>query len=86
MIESHLYRAIAEVVGPDFVSDDPVVRQTYSKDGAFPGITKKYKKDPSGIPDLVVLPASTEEVQGVLRIADEVHQDLENSVLVSGDL
>lgn len=70
MIEPHVYQAIAEVVGPDFVSDDPVVCQTYAKDGAFPAIMKRYKKDPSAIPDLVVLPESTEEVQGVLRIAN----------------
>ncbi len=27
MTEPHVYQAIAEVVGPDFISDDPVVRQ-----------------------------------------------------------
>lgn len=70
MIEPHVYQAIANVVGPDFISDDPVVRQTYAKDGAFPAIMKRYKQDPSAIPDLVVLPESTEEVQGVLRIAN----------------
>jgi len=70
LIEPHVYQAIANVVGPDFISDDPVVRQTYAKDGAFPAIMKRYKKDPSAIPDLVVLPGSTEEVQGVLRIAN----------------
>ena len=59
MIEPHVYQAIANIVGPDFISDDPVVCQTYSKDGAFPAIMKRYKKDPSAIPDLVDLPAST---------------------------
>jgi len=70
LVEPYVYQAIAAVVGPDFISDDPVVRQAYCKDGAFPGIMKRYKQDPSAIPDLVVLPASTEEVQGVVRIAN----------------
>ncbi|MFC1969537.1 FAD-binding oxidoreductase [Chloroflexota bacterium] len=70
MIEPHVYQAISEVVGEDFISDDPVVRQTYSKDGGFPAIMRRYQKDPTAIPDLVVLPASTEEVQRVVRIAN----------------
>jgi len=70
LVEPYVYQAIAAVVGSDFISDDPVVRQAYCKDGAFPGIMKRYKQDPSAIPDLVVLPASTEEVQGVVRIAN----------------
>lgn len=69
MIAPHIYQTIAEVVGPDFVSDAPVVRQTYCKDGAFPAIMRRYQKDPSAVPDLVALPASTEEVQGIVRIA-----------------
>jgi len=70
MVEPIIYEAIAEVVGHQFISDDPAIRQAYSKDGAFPGIIKKYKKDPAGIPDLVVLPGSTEEVSAVLRLAN----------------
>jgi len=70
VVEPHVYQAIAEVVGPDFISDDPIIRQAYCKDGAFPSILKRYEKEPTAIPDLVVLPGSTEEVQGVVRIAD----------------
>ena len=69
MIEPHVYRALVEVVGPDFISDDPVIREAYSRD-PHPSITvRKMDKDPLTVPDLVVLPSSTEEVQGVLRIA-----------------
>ena len=70
MIPPYVYQTLAEVVGTDFISDDPVIRQTYSKDAAFPALMKKYRKDPQGIPDLVVLPGSTEEVQAVLRLAN----------------
>jgi len=65
-----VYQALAEVVGADFVSDDPAVRQAYSKDVGFPALVRKYKKDPLGVPDLVILPGSTEEVQAVLRVAN----------------
>ncbi len=70
MIEPHVYQALAEVVGADFISDDIVIRQAYSRD-PHPSITvRKMDKDPVTVPDLVVLPSSTEEVQGVLRIAN----------------
>ena len=70
MIEPHVYQALAEVVGPDFISDDPAIRECYSRD-PHPSITvRKMDKDPVTVPDLIVLPSSTEEVQGVLRIAN----------------
>lgn len=70
MIEPHIIQALREVVGPDWVGDDIVIRQAYSRD-PHPSITlRKFKKDPLTIPDLVVLPSSTEEVQGVMRIAN----------------
>jgi len=69
MIEPHVILALKEVVGADFVSDDIVIRMAYSRD-PHPSVTvQKLKKDPLSIPDLVVLPSSTEEVQGILRIA-----------------
>lgn len=70
LIEPHVLQALAEVVGSDFVSDDIVIRQAYSRD-PHPSITvRKMNKDPITIPDLIVLPSTTEEVQGVLRIAN----------------
>ena len=70
LIEPHVIRAFAEVVGSEFVSDDIVIRQAYSRD-PHPSITvRKMNKDPITIPDLIVLPSSTEETQGVLRIAN----------------
>jgi len=70
LVETHVIEALAEVVGADFVSDDIVVRQAYSRD-PHPSVTlRKFKNDPLSIPDLVILPASTEEVQGVYRLAN----------------
>ncbi|RJQ39364.1 MAG: FAD-binding oxidoreductase, partial [Dehalococcoidia bacterium] len=70
MIEPHVISAMREVVGADWVSDDIVVRQAYGRD-PHPSITlRKFKKDPLTIPDLVVIPSTTEEVQGVMRLAN----------------
>ena len=70
MIEPHVYQALAEVVGAEFVSDDIVIRLAYSSD-PHPSITvRNLNKDPLTIPDLVALPSTTEEVQAILRIAN----------------
>jgi len=70
LIEPYVHQSLAEVVGPDYISGDIVIRQAYSRD-PHPSITaRKMAKDPLTIPDLVVLPSSTEEVQGVLRVAN----------------
>lgn len=66
-----VYHMIENIVGPEFVSDNIAVRQAYSKDGSISVLLRKYKQNPITIPDLVVLPGSTEEVQGVLRIANK---------------
>ncbi len=66
--EQRVIDAIAAVVGKEWVSNDPVVRQCYSRD-PHPSVTvRKLNKDRLTVPDLVVLPASTEEVQAVVRI------------------
>ncbi|MFH0942131.1 MAG: FAD-binding oxidoreductase [Chloroflexota bacterium] len=57
------------IVGEQYVSDDIVVRQCYNRD-PHPSVTvRKRRKDPLTIPDLVVLPQSTEEVQAIMRTA-----------------
>ena len=55
-----LARRLAEVVGPAYVLTDPAALLTYEADGLTHGRTR---------PALVVLPASTEEVAAVLRLA-----------------
>ena len=55
MVETHVIEALAEIVGADFVSDDIVVRQAYSRD-PHPSVTlRKFRNDPLSIPDLVIL-------------------------------
>jgi hypothetical protein len=65
-----VYRALEDIVGPDYITEDRAVLETYSKcsvDG--PGFLKKHARDPSSIPACVVLPATTEEVQAICRVA-----------------
>ena len=60
----------ADVVGKEWVSDDRAIREAYSKDAIVGVVRRKHSKDSTTVPDFVVLPASTEEVAGVLKIAD----------------
>ena len=65
-----VYRALEAIVGPDFITEDRAVIETYSKCSVdCPGFLKKHARDPSNIPACVVLPATTEEVQAICRVA-----------------
>jgi len=69
LIESHVFQALVEVVGPKYVSQDVEVRQAYTKDPA-PNITLRLlRKDPMVLPDAIIMPSTTEEVQAIMRIA-----------------
>jgi len=57
-----LKQELASVVGPDSISDDPEVLQRYSRDSSF--------VQPR-MPDCVVYPGSTEEVQSVIKLANK---------------
>jgi len=64
-------RALEDTLGPEFVSEDRAVVETYSRfcvDSA--GALRKHQKDPTMIPACIVLPKSTEEVQAIMRIAN----------------
>jgi glycolate oxidase len=56
------YDQLAEIVGPEFVSDAPEEKYIYAMD---PGTM------PPREPDYVVMPGSTEEVQKILQAANE---------------
>ncbi len=68
MIEMHqekdlIYEELANVVGEEWVSNEPEICIAYSKDISTPSFT------PSRSPFYVVLPSSTEEVQKIVIIA-----------------
>ena len=67
--EPEFMGALAAIVGKDNVSNDIVVRQCYSRD-PLPTVTlRKLKRDKCTVPDIVVLPSTTAEVQAILRTA-----------------
>jgi glycolate oxidase len=57
-----ILKRLAEVVGPQYVSDEPFVLQAYARD---------FGTMPPSTPNLVVRPASTEEIAQIVKIANE---------------
>ncbi|MDY6795845.1 MAG: FAD-binding oxidoreductase [Actinomycetota bacterium] len=67
MIPNEAYEELVEAVGPEYVSDEPAVLDGYAWQPSF-------NVDPDiwiPRPEAVVLPASTEEVQAVVRLCNE---------------
>ncbi len=70
-VSREVLQALEDVVGPEWVSEDRAVIETYSRfsvDAA--GTLRKHQKDPTAIPACIVLPATTEEVQAIMRITN----------------
>ncbi len=70
-VAPEVLRSLADVVGEEWVTDDRAIIETYSRfsvDAA--GTLRKHQKDPTAIPACIVLPATTEEVQAIMRIAN----------------
>ena len=69
-VAPEVLRALADVVGEEWVTEDRAVIETYSRfsvDAA--GTLKKHHRDHTALPACIVLPGSTEEVQAIMRIA-----------------
>ncbi len=68
-IAPEVYKALEDIVGPKYISQDRAIIECYSKFSVDSGGTlKKHAKDPSNIPACIVLPASTAEVQAIMRV------------------
>jgi len=72
MTASHefVYNLLKDAVGEEWVSDDRAMCEAYSKDTAVSVVLRKHRKDPTMLPEFVLLPSTTEEVAAVNRIAD----------------
>ena len=78
-----VYRALANVVGKEWISQDRALVETYSKLSLdAEGFLKKHRKNPASIPACVVLPGSTDEVQSIVRIAHRYNVPLWPSPMV----
>jgi hypothetical protein len=59
-----IYDELVNILGADYVSDDPAVTQAYSRD--FYAAGSLYRRSP----EFIVLPGSTEDMQQVVRLAN----------------
>ncbi len=66
-----VYNALKTVVGEQWIYEQRSVVETYSKLSIEAGTyVRKHKKDPHVLPACVVLPATTEEIQAIVRICN----------------
>jgi len=59
-----IYNEMVNILGCDYVSDDPAVTQAYSRDHYAVSVLRRRS------PEFVALPGSTEDVQQILRLAN----------------
>lgn len=62
MEKERIYKILSNIVGREFISDEPEICIAYSQDHGTRGL-------PSRKPDYVVLPANTNEVQRIVAVA-----------------
>lgn len=61
-IPSEAYRALEDIVGKEWVSEDRAVIETYSRFSVdSSGALRKHMRDHTTLPACIVLPASTQE-------------------------
>lgn len=61
------YAALEDIVGPDYITQDPAIRDTYNQ---VWGNKLVFGEKWSNRPAAVVLPSTTEEVQGIVRVCN----------------
>ena len=66
-IEEREYKALEDIVGPEYITRDPVIMETYNQVWANKVVFDEKWSTP---PAAVLLPGSTEEVQAISRICN----------------
>jgi glycolate oxidase len=64
------YRALEDIVGPEYITQEPVIMETYNQvwgNKLFLGIDDKQSTAPAA----VLLPTSTSEIQAIVRICNK---------------
>lgn len=63
-LKKEVYDALEDIVGPEYISQDPAIRDTYNQvHGNMMTFDQKWAARPAA----VILPGSTEEVQSIVR-------------------
>jgi len=67
-ISKDVYRVLESIVGPEFISDDPVVCEGYRAGPGGYECGLGYERVMTKIPGCVILPRTTEEVQKIVKV------------------
>jgi hypothetical protein len=59
-----IYGGLVDILGPEYVSDDPAVIESYNRESQTPAFLMRGK------PEFVVLPATTGDVQQIVKLAN----------------
>lgn len=67
-ISKEIYKALEAAVGPEYISDDPVICEGYrSGPGGYEN-GLGYERVMTKVPGCVIMPRTTEEVQRIVKI------------------
>jgi glycolate oxidase len=66
-LERGAYQALEDIVGPEYINEDPAIRDTYNQ---VWGNKLLFDEKWSTRPGAVILPASTEEIQAIIRVCN----------------
>ena len=66
-LERGAYQALEDIVGPDYINEDPAIRDTYNQ---VWGNKLLFDEKWSTRPGAVILPASREEIQAIIRVCN----------------
>jgi FAD/FMN-containing dehydrogenase len=58
-----IYNGMVNIIGPDYVSDDPAVLEAYSRESQAPSLVTQ------GRAEFIIMPGTTEDIQEILRLA-----------------
>jgi len=61
------YRAFENIIGPEWINDDPAMTESYVKAGEWSDCLYRRSQIPPGA---VVMPKNTEEVQGIVKVCN----------------
>ncbi len=59
-----IYKELVNVLGPEYVSDDPAVMEAYNRESQTPSFLIRGK------PEFIAMPGNTEDIQQIIRLAN----------------
>ena len=69
-LAKEVYQALEDIVGPEYITQDPAIRDTYNQ---VWGNKLMFDEKWSIRPAAVLLPATTEEIQAIVKVCNKYH-------------